>query len=117
MDEDVEHVNFDVFECYALVRLLSAAIECGSKVLGVVADDVLVDVIALLLGTDEDGDDLALGRSSTYRVSDCDSSSCDTQITYPYTGATGGTCDLSAIALLNLCDYGGVEIEVMWEKE
>lgn len=109
--KNVEDVDLDVLECYTLVRLLPAAIECGSKVLGVVADDVLVDVIALLLGTDEDGDDLALGRSSTHWVSDCDSSSCDTQITYPYTGETGGTCDLSAMALLNLYGYGGEEIE------
>ena len=64
MNEKVEHVDFDVLQCYALVRLFPASVECGSKVLGVVADDVLVDVVALLLGADEDGDDLAFGSSA-----------------------------------------------------
>ena len=38
-----------------------------------VADDVLVDVVALLFGADEDRDDLTSGRRAVWSVSDCDS--------------------------------------------
>jgi hypothetical protein len=59
MHKDVEHFDFDVLEADTLIRLFPAPVLCGSKVLRVVADDVFVDYIAFLLGTDEDRNDFA----------------------------------------------------------
>jgi hypothetical protein len=58
--EDVEHCDFDVVQCYALVCLFPSSVIGSTKILGVVADYVLVDVVALLFGADKDGNDLAL---------------------------------------------------------
>jgi hypothetical protein len=86
--KDVEGFDLDVLECYALVRLFPAPVVCGSEVIGMMADDVLVDEVPLLLGADEDLTISPLAAVLFVWLVTGTKPISHTHNTYPNTGAT-----------------------------
>jgi hypothetical protein len=85
MNEDVEDLRLDEFQRYPILGFLPASVVSCAKVLGVVTDEVLVDVVDLLIGANRDCDNLT--KRGKAKSSQSSGSIWLLWLSYPKTGA------------------------------
>lgn len=94
MDEDLEYLDLDILQCYALVGLSPAPVQCYGEVRGVVADDFLLNQECRRVWSNTDGDEFTArsGPVIFYRRS-----AFEPDDTYPRLSAAKGFSSSSAM--------------------
>lgn len=105
MDEDVEDFHLDEVKRYAVLAFLPAAVVSGAKVLGMVTDEILVDMIELLIGANRDCNNVT--KRSEAKSSQSSVSIWLQLLSYPKTGSAVDFWT-TLVMLVSVCDFARV---------